>query len=132
MTAECINDRFQETIINVFSKMNTCRVQAAPLKKIARCQEKAESEYNKETFPTTAKILDFVRCSVTFNNAKDMLDGLKYFETIVNSGNTPLKGIVRIKNGFENLNLDYPNYADIKLNVCVHFPGFSAMIVEVM
>ena len=88
-----------------------------------RCQAKAETDYADREFPVTAAICDFVRCSLVFETSDNMLAAMKKFENAVESGDTSLKKIVRIKNMFlenkrENDNVwDLYRYADIKYNV---------------
>lgn len=88
-------------------------------------------------WPHTAHILDYLRCSVVFDNIQDFLNGFNHFYNEFNSNTTNLrekmyhqkrciKCIVRIKNDFDgiednckNLDLRPFNYCDIKCNVLI-------------
>ena len=89
----------------------------------SRCQAKAETDYADREYPTTAQIIDFIRCSLEFSSPTDLLNGMNIFVNAVNSGKTCLKKICRIKNMFlenkrDNNNIwDLYKYADIKMNV---------------
>ena len=92
-------------------------------------------------WPHTAHILDYLRCSVVFDNIQDFLNGFNHFYNEFNSNTTNLrekmyhqkrciKCIVRIKNDFDgiednckNLDLRPFNYCDIKCNVLIEYQG---------
>jgi len=62
-----------------------------------------------------------VRCSVTFTRIDDLLSVFQHIQSHINSDKNRkgggMKGIVRIKNGFIQTELENPKYSDIKLNV---------------
>ena len=49
-----------------------------------------------------------------------MIEYIKLFENIVKKGNTCLKEILRIKNGFNIYNHNKPEYTDIKYNIRIN------------
>ena len=72
----------------------------------------------REIYPTSASVLDFNRCTLTFSDIKTLLDALNLFVNKVKyyqSGN--IIKIVRCKNTFKKYVNDKPGYADIELNV---------------
>eukprot|EP01084_Bolivina_argentea_P069816 126972_1 len=74
-TAKQINGEFQNHMNRVMSHWGT--VKSGPLKKVERCQSKIENDYQNAMFPKAAKLLDLVRCSVTFNTLDQLLNGYK-------------------------------------------------------
>ena len=97
----------------------------APVKLESRCLVKCNTDYAQRKFPNVASILDFLRCSITFTNSKDMLYSInKFVEKINNLQGKCLIKILRIKNGFKDiLNWKSHNdceYKDIKINVIVY------------
>ena len=104
------------------------------VKTVERCKMKARLEYSQSKeheWPYTRNIIDLVRCSVVFDNIKDLLAGIDQFKRIIdaNENDTCIKLIYRIKNGFENLknisNLDDYVYCDVKFNVLIDLNGNS-------
>eukprot|EP01083_Nonionella_stella_P054994 145164_1 len=63
-TAKSLNNEFQTHIKTVMGHYG--EFQPGPLKKIQRCQSKMENDYADAAFPKCAKLLDIIRCSVTF------------------------------------------------------------------
>ena len=51
---------------------------AGPTKRIERCHAKVQNDYQSETYPTAAHLLDIVRCSFTFQNLQGLLQGYEY------------------------------------------------------
>ena len=84
-----------------------CKYTAAPVKLRAHCVVKATSDCRKKDYPSCANILDFLRFSVTFDNANDLLNGLQQFISHINKGDVIScllpKGVLRIKNGFNDI-----------------------------
>ena len=106
---------------------------AAPVKTKARSITKADIEYSYEAnrkWPYTQNIIDIIRCSVCFDNIKDLIDGVEKFHNVTfNRNNCCISKILRVKNGFLNFedeswnidNLSQFNYADVKLNVLIEY-----------
>ena len=90
-----------------------------PVKLIERARVKAQNDYAKESFPSSACVLDFNRCALVFDDISTLLQALQLFVNKVKyyqSGN--IIAIARDKNGF----IEYvkeAQYADIKLNVVI-------------
>ena len=177
-----------------------------PVKKASRIQVKAETDYVNDMFPSAAKVVDILRCSLTFESVESLVETVKYFQNLVETGDislikkeaennsnnssnntsTPTQTnsqslsptttttttvtspklremspdinvmddmgiaetetgdeynnnddlqftkIVRIKNGFLDIHLDNPTYADIKINVVfTNNQNCKSMIAEV-
>ena len=181
------------------TKQNNIKKKTGPVKKAARIQVKAETDYVNDMFPSAAKVLDILRCSLTFESVQALVDTVKYFEKLVETqdislikkeaskesnleskqsfhGNenkyfkdkTPTPAspvtnedekedqdgggggggdgggdeeeedrlwftkITRIKNGFLDISLDHPSYADVKINVVfTDYRNQKSMIAEV-
>jgi len=126
---ECyqVNDVFQSDVQKIFAdvadamKMKFIR---GPLKLRDRCMMKCEVDYSDQPFPTSACLLDIVRCTLVFDDLAGMVQGIKHFESeIFWSNNYCLKRILRVKNGFTEAfgtsdAIRY-EYTDIKFNVGV-------------
>eukprot|EP01084_Bolivina_argentea_P180143 311218_1 len=142
--AHAINNQFQNDLQFIFDKINhECQLtnkilfQRAPVKLEQRCIIKTLAKYNEETFPSVARICDFVRASVTFENCKDLLISLKKFiQIIVGRNGKCITRIVRIKNGFsmanqwDENNISDCKYFDLKLNVVIMYQKLK-MICEI-
>ena len=116
------NRRFQEAIRLVFENDENVSYQSAPVKTYDRCIIKSNTDYSSTFYPTSACILDLLRCSITFNNTQSFINGLKKFENLINNGEIEcIQNILRIKNGFSNIlnwkSFNDSEYCDIKLNV---------------
>ena len=72
-TAKSINKEFQHHLKTLMSHYG--KVQEGPLKKVERCVSKIENDYQNAKYPKAAKLLDLVRCSVTFNTVDQMITG---------------------------------------------------------
>eukprot|EP01083_Nonionella_stella_P056398 148527_1 len=131
LTAQIVDNDFQMSIkrmFNVDKHRNVGYLDDAkdgivymrgPVKQIERCRTKAQNDYNTQTFPTSACILDLNRCSLVFNSISTMLSALKLLENKIKffqSGS--IIGIIRDKNGFKEY-IKQTQYADIKLNVLI-------------
>mmetsp|Transcript_40561 Transcript_40561/g.66645 ORF Transcript_40561/g.66645 Transcript_40561/m.66645 type:complete len:944 (+) Transcript_40561:110-2941(+) len=115
-----LDDAFQEQCKAIFVGDDVDYMRG-PLKKIGRCKVKTETDYFNEDFPTSACLLDIIRCTITFKSIESMLAMIKKFETLVQEQKCGcLKEIMRIKNGFIDYDHDKPQYTDIKYNVRVH------------
>ena len=134
LTAHQIDPMFHQTLKKIFSENGiSCSYTPAPPKTKARCQRKAELDYsnsNKYSWPNTKYIVDLVRGSVVFENCKDMVNGINLFINMFKDNKTVdcIKGIVRIKNGFNdfkeldnNDNDKIYTYKDVKFNVFISY-----------
>ena len=141
-----IDPIFQNTLKNTFSNDDfgiECTFSSAPPKTKARCEVKALLDYSKENgrqWPYTSNIIDLVRCSIVFNNSKDMLIGINKFVNLVKDNQVQyIKHILRCKNGFKdfknikmgkngnnnNNGLSNIDYRDIKFNVLIEYNGIK-------
>ncbi len=140
VVAHAINEKFHEAVRRIFeidessgvSKDGKLRYRAGPLKDLVRSKSKAENDYFSARFPTSSKVIDFVRGSLTFSSCKDCVEALRRLEKAVASKKTVLKEIGRVKNMFlekrrkgESIN----SYADIKTNILVE-SGRRSMVCE--
>eukprot|EP01083_Nonionella_stella_P110064 321828_1 len=132
LLAHILDDSFQKSMQNVFDidrytnigKINSdgdgvVQYVRGPVKRIERAKDKAQNDYSDALYPTSAKVLDFNRCSLVFNDISALLFALQLFQNKVNyyqSGS--IIGIVRGKNGFKEY-IDETQYSDIKLNVLI-------------
>ena len=113
-TAKNLNAEFQGRLGGVMSRYGEFR--AGPVKSVERCQSKLENEYPGAEYPKAAKLLDVVRCSVSFNTLEQLLTGydglMRYVQT------TPASfQLARVKNGFLE---QEAAFRAIKVNVVYH------------
>ena len=89
-------------IIKYELNINNINFKKGPIKTMNRCIEKAQNEYFLESYPSSAYLLDIIRCMIEFNNISNMkLCCINFINKIKsNKNNTSIKEIVRIKNGF--------------------------------
>ena len=113
-TARQIDAEFQSRIQGVMSRFGEFR--AGPTKTTERCQSKVENDYSDAVYPKAARLLDVVRCSVSFNTVEQLLEGYQGLLRYVDSGTSSLE-LARVKNGFL---ADEGGYRDIKVNVVYH------------
>jgi len=111
-TASKIDDEFQRHVRIAMSSYGSFK--KAPMKKVERSVSKLENEYRTESFPKSAKLLDLVRCSVTFNTVEQLLTGYSAFMRHIKA-NPSIIELARVKNGFIKMNRG--GYRDIKINV---------------
>ena len=72
------------------------------------------ADYANMPFPSVMSIVDYLRCSVTFDSCKEMIDGLNDFiDKVKNKRAGCVIDIVRCKNMFANIN-DWVNKKIIK------------------
>merc|ERR1719333_368707 len=64
-TAQDIDSEFQREMRAVLGRHGEFK--AGPMKKVERALSKIENDYVNEEYPKSAKLLDIVRCSVSFN-----------------------------------------------------------------
>ena len=103
-------------------------------------------------WPRTAHVVDVVRCSLTFDNAKDMMESIDKFEKLIKQDKGGcIRSIIRRKNSFviyddlilkkaktiedrtrlvQSLPLNKFKYCDLKLNVVIDHKG-RAIIGEI-
>eukprot|EP01084_Bolivina_argentea_P093844 168712_1 len=110
-----LNEEFQEYIRNTMRDLG--EFHAGPIKTYSRCQAKVQNDYSEETFPRSAKLLDLIRCSLTFDNLSKMMIGYTYFIDFCSSDENSKLIIARIKNGFLESADNTGGYRDIKVNV---------------
>ena len=136
------NEHFQNEMSKIFNDINKelkiqCVFAKAPVKTYDRCVVKSNTDYSFCTYPSVAHILDFLRCSITFDDPKSMLNGLNLFIKLIQSGKIScIKSILRIKNGFNAIltwkDFNDAEYCDIKLNLIYESPNWQQrQIVEV-
>ena len=82
--SHCIDPIFQKQCQKYFETLNKqhgikCKYSSAPVKTRQRSVVKSKIDYNHRAYPTTSHILDFVRCSVTFDNIEHLLNGFNKF-----------------------------------------------------
>ena len=143
--AHQINPIFQKDCEQFFESMNKkhkikCKYTPAPVKTYCRCVDKAKLDYSDRKWPYSSHILDYVRCSVVFNDINTFLKGFDMFKKqyepyllhpLSKKQNGCIKCIVRIKNDFielpnnikDNLKLSDSTYRDIKCNVIIERNG---------
>eukprot|EP01084_Bolivina_argentea_P044810 82456_1 len=114
-TAKNIDHEFQNHISVAMSRYG--QTASGPIKNVDRCRSKLENDYQHANFPKAAKLLDLVRCSVTFNTLQQLIDGYNGLISHIEM-NPKIIEIARIKNGF--LNEEQGGYRDIKVNVIYH------------
>ena len=136
IVAHQINPIFQKECKNIFDKMKQqnvlCDFRSAPVKTYQRCQNKAKTDYCDREWPRTSHILDFIRCSVIFDDIGQFIRGFNLFYkqyydwTYISKRRSCIKCIVRIKNDFselpnnlKDLALKDSEYRDIKCNVLI-------------
>jgi len=100
-----------------------------------------ENDYELEDFPKAGKLLDVLRCTVTFNTIGQLVDGYRGFMGYITNqptahGQKPILTVARIKNGFRRGDDDDDDgYRDLKVNVLFRAidPSLNglAMICEV-
>jgi len=114
-TAKSIDHEFQREMGTILSRHGEFK--SGPMKKVERALSKMENDYAAESYPKSAKLLDIVRCSVSYNTADQLLDGFREFRNHIESGASSME-LARIKNGF--LDEQDGGYRDIKVNVVYH------------
>lgn len=141
-----INPIFQNECRQFFNSLLnvSCKYTSAPVKTYDRCVNKSKLDYNNRTWPHSSHILDYIRCSVVFDDIEQFLMGFNQFYVKYNHPNGIgmyngcIQGIVRIKNDFsqlpnnlrKNLLLSDCSYRDIKCNLLIEH-NHVRMIAEV-
>eukprot|EP01083_Nonionella_stella_P314033 1129763_1 len=131
------NDAFQSEVQRIFAidketkRNKTLKVayQRGPVKRLQRCYAKCQSDYRDEAFPTSAHVLDIIRCSLVFSDVPAMLDGMRLFEQKIkeNDHGGNIVQVVRVKNGFAEYTHDTASYTDIKFNVIVRGTEYNVI-----
>ena len=67
--------------------------QSGPLKRIERCVAKAETDYSDAKYPTSAKILDIIRCACVYDNCDDLVAGMRRVANRIEKQDTELKKV---------------------------------------
>eukprot|EP00283_Hemiselmis_rufescens_P003185 CAMPEP_0173427982 /NCGR_PEP_ID=MMETSP1357-20121228/7047_1 /TAXON_ID=77926 /ORGANISM="Hemiselmis rufescens, Strain PCC563" /LENGTH=385 /DNA_ID=CAMNT_0014391921 /DNA_START=54 /DNA_END=1208 /DNA_ORIENTATION=- len=71
-----VNPEFQTCLSAVFSSLPDPPIfQSGPPKTLARCRAKAQLEYGDMGWPTTAHVIDTIRCTATFETEEKLLEG---------------------------------------------------------
>ena len=58
-----------------------------------RCVAKAETDYSDAKYPTSAKILDIIRCACIYDNCDDLVTGMKEVARRIRKQDTDLKKV---------------------------------------
>lgn len=105
VTAQSLNFQFQNDVEKVFHKINdSVYFQTAMVKLEERSLVKANVDYAQRPFPSSAAIVDYVRCSVTFDTAPELVEAIKIFkEKVKNKQAGCIVEIVRVKNSFNRI-----------------------------
>ena len=145
INASKVNDQFQRDCKLLFNQIKeslqfndkSMLFASAPIKTRNRITMKAATDYALKSWPHTVHVIDVIRCSITFETPKQLLQAYTMFkQKIPNNANygSPfgcLKIRLRAKNGFSDLpkiNIDDDNndtmndqigYRDLKINVLV-------------
>merc|ERR1719419_1245361 len=96
-TAKRINPEFQGVLKAVMTRFGEYK--PGPIKKVDRCVSKLENDYQGAAFPKAAKLLDMVRCSVSFNTVTQLIAGYDGFMKFIAEHQDTMK-LARVKNGF--------------------------------
>ena len=83
-----------------------------PVKKLERARAKIEFDYAEEAPPRSAKVLDLLRGSVTFDDPRGLVAGYHHFRALLDSD--PYVALGRVKNGHRRWDLG--GYVDLKVN----------------
>eukprot|EP01084_Bolivina_argentea_P198648 340101_1 len=111
-TATNMNNEFQTHVRHVMDYYGEFK--PGPMKRVERCVSKVENDYMDAKYPKSAKLLDLVRCSVTFNTVDQLINGYKALMRHIQQ--TPsIVELSRVKNGFTGASSG--GYRDIKVNV---------------
>ena len=99
IVANSLNWKFHEIMKNdILAKDFDCEYHAGPIKTMERMQLKSEIKYGNKKYPNSSQILDVVRCQCVYNSCESLMKGIKNVISRVNSGLTPIKKVMRIKN----------------------------------
>ena len=113
-TAKQLNPEFQAHIKPVMRRYGDFK--EGPTKTVERCQSKLENEYHDAEYPKAAKLLDLVRCSVSFNTLEQLLEGYEGLMRYIQTTSDSLE-LACVKNGFLKKDV---SFRDIKVHVVYH------------
>ena len=116
-TAKQINAEFQGRVKAVMSRFGD--VHAGSVKSVERCQSKLENDYVDAEYPKAARLLDLVRCSVSFNTVEQLLTGYEGLMRHISRNPDSLQ-LARVKNGFLGDTGAGSAFRDLKVNVVFH------------
>eukprot|EP01084_Bolivina_argentea_P105697 189285_1 len=115
-TAKTINNEFQNHMKRIMSHYGD--VKSGPIKKVERCLSKLENDYYDAAYPKASRLLDLVRCSVTFNTVDQLLAGYEGLTKYMKN-NQSMMELARIKNMYLDVEYD-GGYRDIKVCIVYH------------
>ena len=96
LVANAVNEKFHDVLKNdILKKDFACDYQQGPIKRIERCQAKAETDYSLKPYPNSAQLLDIVRCMLVYQRPEDLMSGIETVIERVKKGDTPLKRVLR-------------------------------------
>ena len=61
-----------------------------------RCVAKAETDYSDAKYPTSAKILDIIRCTCVYDNCDDLVAGMNKVAARIAKQDTELKKVCAV------------------------------------
>ncbi len=106
LTACAVNETFHKEMKSIYgidpltmkNEKKSIFYCEGPMKEMGRCRAKAENDYSKEKFPTCAKVLDIVRCSIVFETCQGCVEGIDALKKAISSGKWSITDIGRLKN----------------------------------
>merc|ERR1719419_1748049 len=110
--AKKIDSEFQSVMKAVMTRFGDYK--PGPIKRVDRCVSKLENDYQNAAFPKAAKLLDMVRCSVSFNTVTQLIAGYEGFVKFIENSASSMT-LARTKNGFVDDSVG--GYRDLKINV---------------
>ncbi|ETO18106.1 hypothetical protein RFI_19185 [Reticulomyxa filosa] len=75
--AHLLDKPFQDTMLSIYNDDPTCTLFFGPVKTLKRCKEKAQMDYHKFPFPSSAQVIDMVRSEL--NNNKTTIISIFFF-----------------------------------------------------
>ena len=103
-TANRIDDEFQREMNTILGRFGD--FESVPMLTVYDAIQRMERDpVVNGKYPTSAMLLDPVRCSVSYNTIEQLLDGFGAFMDHIESGNSSMK-IARVQNGFLSQNDD--------------------------
>ena len=87
IVSHALNGTFQNSVKSIakkyFQNSFNCIFQEAPVKLIERCLIKSQTEYGDARWPRSARVVDLIRNSLTFENCNDLLYAMNKFISLV-------------------------------------------------
>ncbi len=136
--AHIINDGFHSEMQRIFgidsetgkSEDGNIEYMRGPLKDMERAKEKVELDYADRHFPTSAALLDLVRCSMVFKDPDDVVRSITKLSKVISKKKSKrITHYAKLKNMFRENSKPY-GYADLKMSVLYEWEGHS-MICEI-